>query len=120
MSSPRLLDGRDLTLGAEGLGEHARRLGPLPATGRALIDLLVGSGLTGRGGAGFPVGLKWRSVAAASHGSAVIVVNGAEGEPRSKKDRLLMTSRPHLILDGAFLAARAVQAKSIVLYIGED
>jgi NADH:ubiquinone oxidoreductase subunit F (NADH-binding) len=120
MRSPRLLDGRDLALGAEGLSEHARRLGPLPATGRSLIDVLVGSGLTGRGGAGFPVGLKWRSVATASHGSAVIVVNGAEGEPRSKKDRLLMTSRPHLILDGAFLAARTVRAKSIVLYIGED
>jgi NADH:ubiquinone oxidoreductase subunit F (NADH-binding) len=119
MTSPRLLDGRDLALGAEGLAEHSRRLGPLPATGRSLIDLLVGSQLTGRGGAGFPVGLKWRSVAAASHGSAVIVVNGAEGEPRSKKDRLLMTSRPHLILDGAFLAARAVHAKSLVLYIGE-
>ncbi len=119
MSGARLLDGRDLALGAEGLAQHAGRLGPLPATGRALIDLLVGSGLTGRGGAGFPVGLKWRSIAAASHGSAVIVVNGAEGEPRSKKDRLLMTSRPHLILDGAFLAARAVRAKSIVLYIGE-
>jgi NADH:ubiquinone oxidoreductase subunit F (NADH-binding) len=119
MSEARLLDGRDLARGAEGLAEHARRLGPLPATGRSLIDLLVGSGLTGRGGAGFPVGAKWRSVASASHGSAVVVVNGAEGEPRSKKDRLLMTSRPHLILDGAFLAARTVRAKSIVLYIGE-
>jgi NADH:ubiquinone oxidoreductase subunit F (NADH-binding) len=65
------------------------------------------------------VGRKWRSIAAAP-GSAVILVNGAEGEPRSKKDRLLMTARPHLILDGAFLAASAVQAKSVVLYIGED
>jgi NADH:ubiquinone oxidoreductase subunit F (NADH-binding) len=120
MSGVRLLDGRDLAMGAESLAEHARRLGPLPATGRSLIDLLVGSGLTGRGGAGFPVGVKWRSVAAGSNGSAVIVINGAEGEPRSKKDRLLMSSRPHLILDGAFLAARTVHAKSIVLYIGED
>jgi NADH:ubiquinone oxidoreductase subunit F (NADH-binding) len=106
-------------MGAESLAEQTRRLGPLPATGSSLIDALVGSGLTGRGGAGFPVGMKWRSVAAASNGSAVILVNGAEGEPRSKKDRLLMTTRPHLILDGAFLAARTVRAKLIVLYIGE-
>jgi len=116
----RLLAGRDLATGPEGLHEHVRRLGPLPSADRSLIDLVTGSGLTGRGGADFPVGLKWRSIAAAPEGSAVILVNGAEGEPRSKKDRLLMTTRPHLVLDGAFLTARALHAKSIVLYIGED
>jgi NADH:ubiquinone oxidoreductase subunit F (NADH-binding) len=120
VSNSRLLEGRDLATGPEGLHEHVRRLGPLPYDDRSLIDLVSASGLTGRGGADFPVGVKWRSIAAAPKGSAVILVNGAEGEPRSKKDRLLMTTRPHLILDGAFLAARAVQAKSIVLYIGED
>jgi NADH:ubiquinone oxidoreductase subunit F (NADH-binding) len=83
------------------------------------VDTLVRTGLTGRGGAAFPVGLKWRAVAAASQGSAVVIVNGAEGEPHSKKDRHLMTSRPHLILDGALLAAAAVHAKQVVLYIGE-
>jgi NADH:ubiquinone oxidoreductase subunit F (NADH-binding) len=113
------LAGRDVALGAEGLNEHVRRLGPLPDAGRSLIDLVAGSGLTGRGGADFPVGVKWRSIAAAPKGSAVVLVNGAEGEPRSKKDRLLMTIRPHLILDGAFLAARALHSRSIVLYIGE-
>jgi NADH:ubiquinone oxidoreductase subunit F (NADH-binding) len=83
-----------------------------------LIDLLDSTGLTGRGGAGFPVGRKWRAVAGA-RGSAVVVVNGAEGEPHSKKDRHLMTSRPHLILDGALLAAASVRANQVVLYIGE-
>ena len=116
----RLLAGRDLATGPEGLHEHVRRLGPLPYADRSLIDLVAGSGLTGRGGADFPVGLKWRSIAVAPKGSAVILVNGAEGEPRSKKDRLLMTTRPHLVLDGAFLTAQALHAKSIVLYIGED
>ena len=120
MSEARLLAGRDLASGPEGFAEHARRLGPLPEVGPSLIEHLVRSGLTGRGGAAFPVGLKWRSVAAHSSGTAVIVVNGAEGEPRSKKDRLLMTARPHLILDGAFLAARAVRARQVVLYIGEE
>lgn len=115
-----LLAGRDLALGAERLAEHVQRLGPLPVVGPPLIEALVRSSLTGRGGAAYPAGLKWRSVAAQSSGTAVVIVNGAEGEPRSLKDRLLMTSRPHLILDGAFLAAKAVRAKQVVLYIGED
>src|ERR1700694_2160250 len=117
MSRLRLLDGRDLATGAEGLDEHNHRLGPLPAAGRSLTDLVASTGLTGRGGADYPVGLKWRSIAAASKGSAVVLANGAEGEPRSKKDRLLMTTRPHLVLDGAFLTARALHAQSIVRYI---
>ena len=116
----RLLDGRDLALGPEGLAEHVQRLGPLPAAGPSFIDVLVRSGLSGRGGAAYPAGLKWQSVAAQSNGTAVVIVNGAEGEPRSLKDRLLMTKRPHLILDGASLAARAVRAKHVVLYIGEE
>jgi NADH:ubiquinone oxidoreductase subunit F (NADH-binding) len=120
MTGSRLLAGRDLALGAEGLAEHQRRLGPLPVAGASLIELLIRSGLTGRGGAAYPAGLKWRSVAVQSDGTAVVIVNGAEGEPRSLKDRLLMTTRPHLILDGAFLAARAVRARQVVLYIGEE
>jgi len=116
----RLLAGRDLALGAEGLAEHLQRLGPLPAAGPSLTEALVRSGLAGSGGAAYPTGLKWRSVAAESNGTAVVIVNGAEGEPRSLKDRLLMTTRPHLILDGAFLAAKAVRAKQVVLYIGEE
>src|SRR5207245_6394109 len=77
------------------------------------------SRLVGRGGAGFPVATKWRAVAERSGGRAVIVVNGAEGEPRSQKDRLVMTWRPHLVLDGAFIAARVLHARRVILYIGE-
>jgi NADH:ubiquinone oxidoreductase subunit F (NADH-binding) len=120
MSQLRLLAGRDLMAGTESLAEHNRRLGPLPPAGHALIETLDRSGLSGRGGASYPVGVKWRSVAAKSRGSAVVVVNGAEGEPQSRKDRLLMTTRPHLILDGAFLAARTVRAGQIVIYVGEE
>ena len=119
MSAPRLLAGPDPSKGPERFGAHAGRLGPLPKGGPALIDLLIRTELTGRGGADFPVGVKWRAVAAASRGSSVVVANGAEGEPHSRKDRWLMTSRPHLILDGALLAASTVQAKQVVLYIGE-
>src|SRR5207253_1860814 len=102
----RLLDGPD-------------RPAPLPNVGSGFIDALERAGLAGRGGAGFPTAVKWRAVAQRSRGDAVIVVNGAEGEPQSKKDRVLMSARPHLILDGAFLAARVLRAGRIVLYVGE-
>ncbi len=119
MNGPRLLSGPDLRAGAESLRDHARRLGPQPDSGPGLIDVLDRSGLAGRGGASFPVGTKWRSVAGRSGGRAVVLANGAEGEPLSGKDRLLMAVRPHLVLDGAFLAAGAVGAGEVVLLIGE-
>jgi NADH:ubiquinone oxidoreductase subunit F (NADH-binding) len=120
MSASRLLAGPDLRGGAESLHDHRGRLGPEPAPGQSLIDTLGRSGLLGRGGAAFPVGVKWRSVAERSRGSAVVLANGAEGEPLSWKDRLLLASRPHLVLDGAFLAAAAVGAEQVVLYVGEQ
>ena len=92
---------------------------PLPRVGSEIIDAIERSRLVGSGGAGFPVATKWRAVAQRSHGNAVIVVNGAEGEPQSKKDRVLMSERPHLVLDGAFIAARALRARHLILYIGE-
>src|SRR5437899_4018964 len=119
MSGLRVLAGPELTSGVESLADHTQRLGTPPSTGRALVETLVRSGLTGRGGASFPVGLKWRSVIAAK-GSPVVIANGAEGEPQSHKDRLLMTTRPHLILDGAFLAARTLRANQVVIYVGEE
>src|SRR5207237_7072427 len=107
--------------GPESLATHHQRLGPLPVLAPAqLIAELEGSGLLGRGGAGFPVGRKWRSVAQRSSGGAVVLANGAEGEPLSHKDRSLMAARPHLVIDGALLAARAVGANDIIFYVGTE
>ena len=119
MSLLSLLDGPDLRGGAEPVTSHLARLGPSLLSGAALIDALEQSDLRGRGGAGFPVGRKWRSVAARP-GPRVVIANGAEGEPLSFKDRLLMQARPHLVLDGALLAADAVKADQIILYIGRE
>jgi NADH:ubiquinone oxidoreductase subunit F (NADH-binding) len=106
---------------AESLATHRQRLGPLPAlVSRELIAELDSSGLLGRGGGGFPVGRKWRTVAERSSGHAVVLANGAEGEPLSRKDRSLMAARPHLVIDGALLAARAVRADDIIFYIGTE
>src|SRR4029077_19367440 len=64
---------------------------PLPHAGHELIGAIDRARRLGRGGAGVPGGGKWRAVAERSKGDAVVLVNGAEGEPHSKKDRLLMT-----------------------------
>jgi NADH:ubiquinone oxidoreductase subunit F (NADH-binding) len=114
---PRLLAGLSYDHPV-GLAEHERRYGPLPAAGRRLIDVVDASGLTGRGGAGFPTGRKMRSVAV-RRGRKVVVANGAEGEPASSKDRLLLTRLPHLVLDGIVLAATAIGADDAYLCVHE-
>jgi NADH:ubiquinone oxidoreductase subunit F (NADH-binding) len=81
------------------------------------MEVLDASKLRGRGGAAFPTGRKWRSVAAGA-GNPVVVVNVAEGEPASFKDRTLAGLRPHLILDGAALAVETVGATRVVVYVG--
>ncbi|MGO9178632.1 MAG: NADH-ubiquinone oxidoreductase-F iron-sulfur binding region domain-containing protein [Candidatus Limnocylindrales bacterium] len=117
-----MLAGPPLTGGFERLEAHRARLGELPPpTHRGqVIAVIEASGLLGRGGAGFPVGRKWRAVVEHSAGDAVAVVNGAEGEPRSAKDRALMERRPHLVLDGALVAADAVGAADVILYAGSE
>ncbi|WP_277969718.1 NADH-ubiquinone oxidoreductase-F iron-sulfur binding region domain-containing protein [Sphingomonas echinoides] len=97
--------------------EQERALGTYSAVDMTvLIDELEAAGLRGRGGAGFPAHVKWRTVAAAS-GPKVIVGNGEEGEPSSFKDRWLLVNRPHAVLDGLLIAADAVGAERIVLYV---
>jgi NADH:ubiquinone oxidoreductase subunit F (NADH-binding) len=117
---PRLLSG---TRGPASLEEH-RRSHDLPPRSRrsaddGLLALVERSGLRGRGGAGFPMATKMRAVAS-GRGRPVVVVNGAESEPASGKDRLLLTMRPHLVLDGALVAAAAVGAGSITVCADDD
>jgi NADH:ubiquinone oxidoreductase subunit F (NADH-binding) len=116
---PRLLPpaGQGADLRAH-LGLH----GPVPYRGssRALIGDVRAAGLTGRGGAAFPVHRKLEAVAAARPGRAIVVGNAAEGEPASHKDEALLFLAPHLILDGLQLAAEAVGAGRAVLYVRGD
>ncbi len=114
-----LLDGPPPGQGFEPLRSHLARLGPLPRPG-GLIDQLEAARLLGRGGAAFPAATKWRAVAAGAARGPVVVANGAEGEPLSRKDMTLITARPHLVLDGALLAAGAVGATRIAILIAED
>ena len=93
------------------LARHLELHGPLPRPGAALIDAVAAAGLRGRGGAGFPAAVKLAAVANGRR--PVVVVNGTEGEPASAKDALVLTRAPHLVLDGAVLAAAAVGASEI-------
>jgi NADH:ubiquinone oxidoreductase subunit F (NADH-binding) len=80
-----------------------------------IIAELTASGLRGRGGAGFPTGVKWRTVRDYRSDviPATVIVNGAEGEPGTFKDRTLLRVIPYAILEGALIAARAVGADEI-------
>jgi NADH:ubiquinone oxidoreductase subunit F (NADH-binding) len=116
---PRLLAGLDPGAGAMTLAEHERVHGPLPAGGPALIDEVARSGLRGRGGADFPTAVKLEAVARRRRASAV-VVNAGETEPASAKDRLLLTRLPHLVLDGAVLAAEACGAREVIVKLAAE
>ena len=93
--------------GGGGAGLHAARA----VEPEAIIGEIADAGLRGRGGAGFPTGRKWSTAAASGAGS--VVVNAAEGEPGTFKDRALMRTNPYRMLEGALIAARAVGATTI-------
>ena len=106
----RLLAGADRPPTLE---HHLATFGPLVQP-PDILELADRAGLRGRGGASFPTARKLAAVAA-HRGGAVVVANGAEGEPTSKKDRSLLRVAPHLVLDGAAVAARAVGAREVVV-----
>jgi NADH:ubiquinone oxidoreductase subunit F (NADH-binding) len=102
---------------------------PSPAE---LRETIRRSGLLGRGGGQFPIAKKLDLVAASAAGLGtaglgpaglgpvgrpLVVVNASEGEPASRKDRTLLAARPHLVLDGAMVAARAAGAPEVIVYL---
>ncbi|HWC09724.1 MAG TPA: NADH-ubiquinone oxidoreductase-F iron-sulfur binding region domain-containing protein [Acidimicrobiales bacterium] len=82
----------------------------------AIIEQVLAAGLRGRGGAGFPTGLKWQAVAAnnSPEMGATVVVNAAEGEPGTFKDRTILRRNPYLVVEGGLVAARAVGADFVI------
>src|SRR5512144_1898191 len=117
---PRLLSGGG-SHGWVSLRDHLERFGYPPVPERrgdraAFVDMIDRSGLRGRGGGGFPTGQKLRAVARGRR-RPVVVANGAEGEPLSAKDKVLCVTAPHLVLDGAVLAAAAVGAAEAVVVV---
>jgi NADH:ubiquinone oxidoreductase subunit F (NADH-binding) len=92
--------------------EAARQIDP-----GAVIDEVTASGLRGRGGAGFPTGVKWRTVIEETAGGPrpTVAINAAEGEIGTFKDRALIRRNPYKVLEGALIAAQVVGASDVIV-----
>ncbi len=116
-TGPALLAGID---DGPGLVAHRARYGDLPRLDLAtLIALTERIAVRGRGGAAFPFATKLKAAGNAS-GRAVVVVNLSEGEPASAKDSSLALTKPHLILDGAVIAAKALGARQLHVVVPQE
>jgi NADH:ubiquinone oxidoreductase subunit F (NADH-binding) len=91
--------------------------------GAELASVAEAADIRGRGGAGFPLAIKLRAVMDATAGQdavAHVVANGEEGEPASAKDRYLLATRPHLVLDGLLMVANALKARTAHVYLSDE
>ncbi len=82
-----------------------------------VIAEITASGLRGRGGAGFPTGVKWQTVRDNQSEvlATTVVVNAAEGEPGTFKDRTILRANPYVVVEGALIAAHAVEARQVII-----
>lgn len=85
-----------------------------------VIDEVIKSGLRGRGGGGFPTGIKWRSCAAVDRQPKYIICNGDEGDPGAFMDESVMEGDPHTILEGMAICAFATRASSGFIYVRDE
>lgn len=123
VGQPRLLAGLDV-LPRLDRANHLLVHGPLPQyNSDDLVELAEGIDLKGRGGAGFPFARKLKAVirsARTKEGRTAVVVNGTEGEPSCLKDAAMLLHSPHLVLDGALLAADAIGAEEVAIGVTRD
>src|SRR6187402_3957445 len=85
-----------------------------PAT---LVATVKDSGLRGRGGAGFPTGMKWGFLAKGTGKPAYLAVNGDESEPGTHKDRHILEKDPHQLIEGVILTCWAIQSNHAFIYL---
>jgi formate dehydrogenase iron-sulfur subunit len=85
-----------------------------------IIATVTGSGLRGRGGAGFPTGIKWATVVDAAVGERFVCCNADEGDSGTYADRMLMEGDPFLLIEGMLIAARAVDAREGFVYLRSE
>jgi formate dehydrogenase iron-sulfur subunit len=111
---PRSLDDYRTHRGGEGLAK-ALSLGP-----DAIVEEVVQSGLRGRGGAGFPTGVKWRTVAQTKGPQKYIVCNADEGDSGTFADRMIMEGDPFVLIEGMAIAGIATGATKGYVYIRSE
>jgi NADH:ubiquinone oxidoreductase subunit F (NADH-binding) len=124
-ATPRILASWYET-GRTDLSAHLAVHGPLPGPdvwdarfADLLVEAIREAGLKGRGGAAFPAARKLDLIRSSRPGPSVIV-NAMEGEPASQKDRMLLATAPHLVLDGAQLVGMALGAQAIAVCVADD
>ena len=111
---PLSLEDYEATGGWAGL-RRARAIGP-----EAIVEDVLKSGLRGRGGAGFPAGIKWKTVAAAQADQKYIVCNADEGDSATFADRMLMEGDPFQLIEGMAIAGEAVGASKGYVYLRSE
>ena len=82
-----------------------------------VLEEVKKSGIRGRGGAGFPAGIKWSFLPKNSDKPVYLICNGDEGEPGTFKDRVILEENPHMLIEGMILSAYAINAKHSYIYI---
>ena len=98
-------------------GGYASLVQALQRRPEEIITEIKNSGLRGRGGAGFPTGIKWEFASQANTPDKIIICNADEGDPGAYMDRTLLESNPHQILEGMIICAYAVGAKNALVYV---
>ncbi|MFD1859551.1 NADH oxidoreductase (quinone) subunit F [Aeromicrobium camelliae] len=111
-------DDRAWTLAAyENQGGYQALRQALQMTPDELVTLVKDSGLRGRGGAGFPTGMKWSFIPKDNPNPTYLVVNADESEPGTCKDIPLMMASPHTLVEGVIIASRAIEARQAFIYV---
>jgi NADH-quinone oxidoreductase subunit F len=126
-SQVRRVSSRCGLIDPENMAEYVAT-GGYSALARALFQLqpadviatITESGLRGRGGAGFPTGLKWQRAAQSSNPLRIVIANADEGDPGAYMDRALLESDPHSVLEGLILASYAVGATQAYVFIRHE
>jgi NADH-quinone oxidoreductase subunit F/NAD(P)H dehydrogenase (quinone)/NADP-reducing hydrogenase subunit HndC len=101
-------------IGRDGYFAAARALNEMSPDG--IVDQVLTSGIRGRGGAGFPTGVKWRFAKAAQGDVKYVLCNADEGDPGAFMDRSILESDPHAVLEGMIIAAKAISARKGYIY----
>jgi NADH-quinone oxidoreductase subunit F len=107
-------------VGLDGYVERGGYVGMRTALAKApaeVIDIVKASGLRGRGGAGFPTGMKWGFVPKGTGKPTYVVVNFDESEPGTCNNRELVEREPHRLLEGAVIAALAIECETVYVYV---
>ena len=112
-SSPALA----LDLAAPDRGDYAGLAALAERGAEWAVAELEASGLSGRGGAGFPAHIKWRAIRDQPERERYVVLNADEGEPGTFKDREVILRRPHLVVEGLAIAAACLEARDVYLYV---